>query len=113
MGTVSSTATETEEVKRHSSASFENVWLKAEVSKDADGNKDEEFSPGISARNQNGLNYMDLDLDQGQPPPEWGFTQTRCGELLGWSGPEELSAYASITFQKVESPQGNSSYREE
>ncbi|XP_067103109.1 insulin receptor substrate 1-B [Osmerus mordax] len=99
-GTVGSTATNTQEVKRHSSASFENVWFKLEESQVAHGKR--ESSLGAGAKNHNELNYMDLDLDRVQPPPWWGCSQTRWQEHLGRSGPEDLSAYASISFNKAE-----------
>ncbi|XP_074887940.1 insulin receptor substrate 1 [Buteo buteo] len=108
-----------EEVKRHSSASFENVWLRPAAG-EAAGAPAARREPGAAPALENGLNYIDLDLvkDFGhrrhhrlhppaegaalpggrQPPPPKPPGQPRGS---GHSG-DDLSAYASISFQKRE-----------
>ncbi|XP_058156001.1 insulin receptor substrate 1 [Dasypus novemcinctus] len=101
-----------EAVKRHSSASFENVWLRpgelggtpkepAQVCKAAGGL-------------ENGLNYIDLDLvkdfkqhpqehpPQPQPPPTLPVHQPlgSSESSMASRSSEDLSTYASISFQK-------------
>ncbi|KAL2095853.1 hypothetical protein ACEWY4_008001 [Coilia grayii] len=123
-----------EEVKRHSSASFENVWLKpanepasasasiatataaaspaaATPSSAGSGRRTSEggeTSPlaALLSRNQNGLNYIDLDLAQGreQVPADWSAFVAKAGDVGVGRTSEELSAYASINFS---SPQEN------
>uniref|UniRef100_A0A8C5KT98 Insulin receptor substrate 1 n=1 Tax=Jaculus jaculus TaxID=51337 RepID=A0A8C5KT98_JACJA len=99
-----------EDVKRHSCASFENVWLRpGEL---AGGPK--ETACGAAGGVENGLNYIDLDLvkdfkqrpqerpPQPQPPPPPAPHQP-LGSSEG-SAPsrssDDLSTYASISFQK-------------
>ncbi|XP_057206874.1 insulin receptor substrate 1-B [Triplophysa rosa] len=110
------------DVKRHSSASFENVWLKpveaaAPASPTALTNARRETSsvPTVTSRDQNGLNYIDLDLVQNgeQHVPDWNAFQPRPVELGAVEGIEELSAYASINFQKADETRGNLANREE
>lgn len=102
-----------EDVKRHSSASFENVWLRPGELGGAP--KEPAQLCGAAGGLENGLNYIDLDLvkdfkqrpqecsPQPQPPPpppphqplgssESSSTRRRSSE--------DLSAYASISFQK-------------
>ncbi|NXW29906.1 IRS1 protein, partial [Phaetusa simplex] len=103
-----------EEVKRHSSASFENVWLRP-----AAGEPRRE--PGAAPALENGLNYIDLDLvkdfshrrrhhhfhppaegaalpgGKQQPPPKPPGQPRGSGHSS-----DDLSAYASISFQKRE-----------
>ncbi|NWS37283.1 IRS1 protein, partial [Probosciger aterrimus] len=50
-----------EEVKRHSSASFENVWLRPAAG-EAAGAPAGRREPGTAPAQENGLNYIDLDL---------------------------------------------------
>ncbi|XP_061074043.1 insulin receptor substrate 1-B isoform X1 [Conger conger] len=78
-----------EDVKRHSSASFENVWLSPCERREA--------TPATSL--QNGLNYMDLDLAKEQIPSR--------------GGPSDPNPYASIRFQKEEHPRKAPGHREE
>uniref|UniRef100_A0A8C5PAG7 Insulin receptor substrate 1 n=1 Tax=Leptobrachium leishanense TaxID=445787 RepID=A0A8C5PAG7_9ANUR len=80
-----------EDVKRHSSASFENVWLRP-----GDPARRESLQP--SDHLHNGLNYIDLDLAKDLSVLE------HCNpHQLGASHPpDDLSAYASITFHKLE-----------
>lgn len=102
----------TEDVKRHSSASFENVWLRpGEL-----GGAPKELAQvcGAAGGLENGLNYIDLDLvkDFNQspqerpaqpqpsppPPPHQPLGRSESGSTSRSS--EDLSAYASISFQK-------------
>ncbi|XP_068810400.1 insulin receptor substrate 1 [Struthio camelus] len=111
-----------EEVKRHSSASFENVWLRpAEAA--AAGAPAARREPGAAPALENGLNYIDLDLVKDfnshrrhhhhhlhpppegaallagkQPPPPNSASQPRGSSHSS----DDLSAYASISFQKRE-----------
>ncbi|XP_038604928.1 insulin receptor substrate 1 [Tachyglossus aculeatus] len=95
-----------EDVKRHSSASFENVWLKpGELG--GPPTRREPPQPCAGGGLENGLNYIDLDLAKDfnhrpqecppglQPPPP----RQPCGSGSSRSS-EDLSAYASISFQK-------------
>uniref|UniRef100_A0A8C9K3S1 Insulin receptor substrate 1 n=1 Tax=Panthera tigris altaica TaxID=74533 RepID=A0A8C9K3S1_PANTA len=101
-----------EEVKRHSSASFENVWLRPGELGGAP--KEPAQVCGAAGGLENGLNYIDLDLvkdfkqrpqerpPQPQPPPPLPPHQplgSREGSSTRRSS-EDLSAYASISFQK-------------
>ncbi|NWH62623.1 IRS1 protein, partial [Geococcyx californianus] len=81
-----------EEAKRHSSASFENVWLRRE--------------PGVA---ENGLNYIDLDLARDCGPRRHRHLLRAEGRQQPPGQPrgsahagDDLSAYASISFQKRE-----------
>uniref|UniRef100_A0A4W4G4C8 Insulin receptor substrate 1 n=1 Tax=Electrophorus electricus TaxID=8005 RepID=A0A4W4G4C8_ELEEL len=96
------TGFQSEDVKRHSSASFENVWLKpAETT--AGGHRETPMAPSQDHQDQNGLNYIDLDLAQNheQLILDQNLFQARQAELGAMGGAEELAAYASINFQKV------------
>ncbi|NXI41760.1 IRS1 protein, partial [Galbula dea] len=86
-----------DEVKRHSSASFENVWLRP-----ATGEPARREQPAL----ENGLNYIDLDLvmDFGHrrhlhPPAEAGGKPPGQARGSGHAS-DDLSAYASISFQQ-------------
>lgn len=111
----SASAPAVEEVKRHSSASFENVWLKPGESPVAATNeRRESLAGGNSCQNQNGLNYIDLDLARDPALTEWTASQVRGGELQAiGSTSGDLSGYASITFHKAEETRGSPSHREE
>ncbi|KAM4694822.1 insulin receptor substrate 1 [Discoglossus pictus] len=80
-----------EDVKRHSSASFENVWLRP-----GDTARRESLQP--SDHLHNGLNYIDLDLAKDLSglehcnPPQPGVSHPS----------DDLSAYASISFHKLD-----------
>lgn len=108
-----STATglQSEDVKRHSSASFENVWLKPIESSTTTTTA----AGTASGIDQIDLNYIDLDLVQNREPlvQDWSSSfQTRQVDL-GEVGPvEESSTYASINFQKADDTRGNLTYRE-
>ncbi|XP_066089772.1 insulin receptor substrate 1 [Saccopteryx bilineata] len=98
-----------EDVKRHSSASFENVWLRPEEL----GGAPKELAPvcGAAGGLENGLNYIDLDLvkdskqrpqerpPQAQPPPPSAPLGSSESSSASRSS-EDGSTYASITFQK-------------
>ncbi|NXJ78635.1 IRS1 protein, partial [Trogon melanurus] len=104
-----------EEAKRHSSASFENVWLRPATGEAS------RREPGAPPALENGLNYIDLDLVKdfghrrhhlhhhlhpaegvaapgGKQPPSKPSGQPRGSGRAT----DDLSAYASISFQKRE-----------
>nr|XP_003218341.1 PREDICTED: insulin receptor substrate 1 [Anolis carolinensis] len=122
-----------DDVKRHSSASFENVWLKpisGELGSSSGHRmaiRREQIAGGTGGGTENGLNYIDLDLvkdfNRHQHPHPQESTS-----LLGVKQPtqqqqqhqppkspnqpcgsshlsDELSAYASISFHKREDTQ--------
>ncbi|KAM6946345.1 insulin receptor substrate 1-B [Aplochiton taeniatus] len=96
-----------DEVKRHSSASFENVWLKPGEGPGAVANGGRE-----SVQNQS-LNYIDLDLARHPALTDWAASQLRGGEPQGvGSASGDLGGYASITFHKAEEARGSPSRRE-
>lgn len=115
------------DVKRHSSASFENVWLRPDQASAAstapsastvtNGRRETASGqiPTLTNHDHNGLNYIDLDLMQNgeQHVPDWNAFQSRPVELGAVEGIEELSAYASINFQKSDETRGNLTHREE
>ncbi|KAM9453272.1 insulin receptor substrate 1-B isoform 1-T1 [Salvelinus alpinus] len=102
-----------EGVKRHSSASFENVWLKpGESPLSANGRRESPSEPSSNGQNQNRLNYIDLDLAQDQNLPEWSSLWARARDTQGGSDPEDLRAYASISFQKADESRMNPAQRE-
>ncbi|XP_053363511.1 insulin receptor substrate 1-B [Clarias gariepinus] len=115
------TGFQSEDVKRHSSASFENVWLKpVETSGTAASPPSPPAAAGTASSfdpsNQNGLNYIDLDLAQNREPlvPDWSSSlQTRQVDLDAAGVAEESSAYASINFPKADDNRGNLTFREE
>lgn len=116
---VVSTATgfQSEDIKRHSSASFENVWLKpVEASSITATPPAAASTPSINeTQNQNGLNYIDLDLAQNREPlsQDWSSCiHTREVDLGAAGALDEPSAYASINFQKAEDVRENLTYRE-
>ncbi|KPP67285.1 insulin receptor substrate 1-B-like [Scleropages formosus] len=86
-----------EDVKRHSSASFENVWLKPG---EPAGSGKRGLPAGTLPSFQNGLNYIDLDLLKDQNPVEWNSLQAKPLNPQNGSNSDDLSTYASITFQK-------------
>ncbi|TSX85967.1 Insulin receptor substrate 1-B [Bagarius yarrelli] len=109
------TGFQSEDVKRHSSASFENVWLKPiEISAVAAS-----FSAGmassVNSQIQNDLNYIDLDLAQTRESltQDWSPSlQTRQVDLGTTGASEDQNAYASINFQKEDDSRENLTYRE-
>ncbi|KAI1893810.1 hypothetical protein AGOR_G00127500 [Albula goreensis] len=84
-----------EDVKRHSSASFENVWLRPS---EPTACERREATQGAALRN--GLNYMDLDLAKEQNQPRA-------------SPSDDPNTYASIRFQKEEDLRKTPAHREE
>lgn len=113
------TGFQSEDVKRHSSASFENVWLKpVEASTAASPPAPAaaaDTTSSVDPHNQNGLNYIDLDLAQNREPldQDWSSSfQTRQVDFGTAGAAEEPSAYASINFQKADDSRGNLTYRE-
>eukprot|EP00062_Callorhinchus_milii_P000170 gi/632933964/ref/XP_007894596.1/ PREDICTED: insulin receptor substrate 1 [Callorhinchus milii] len=104
-------------VKRHSSVSFENVWLNKPGEPLASASK-EQLSTTVqnsSTAFENGMNYIDLDLVKDFNNPEWTSSQplTSHQPHASTSGDEDLSAYASITFQKPDELRSNPVEREE
>lgn len=102
-----------EDVKRHSSASFENVWLRPGDL--AGASKETAPVSGAAGGLEKSLNYIDLDLakDVRQRPPRECPSQQQplppppphqpSGSREGSSprrSSEDLSTYASISFQK-------------
>lgn len=101
-----------EDGKRHSSASFENVWLRPGERGGAP--KEPARACGAAGALENGLNYIDLDLvkdfkqrpqehpRQAQAPPAAAPHQALgSGESSsGRRAREDVSTYASISFQK-------------
>ncbi|KAJ7324859.1 hypothetical protein JRQ81_017879 [Phrynocephalus forsythii] len=118
-----------EDAKRHSSASFENVWLKPAPGEVGVGSihgiRKEQATSGAGRGLENGLNYIDLDLVKDfnhcqhhrrphppegasllgvkqsatQPHPPPKSPNQSCGST---HLSDELSAYASISFHKTE-----------
>ncbi|KAJ8280552.1 hypothetical protein GJAV_G00056180 [Gymnothorax javanicus] len=78
-------ATGAEDVKRHSLASFENVWLNRCESQATSDRK----GALVGSALQNGLNYMDLDLTKKHTPSRTEHS-------------DDPSTYASIRFQREE-----------
>ncbi len=126
-GSVDTSATcQSCEVKRHSSASFENVWLRPGEASAAsatppastvtNGRRENTSGPipTLTNHDQNGLNYIDLDLVQNgeQHVPDWNSFQSRPVELGAVEGIEELRPYASINFKKSDETRGNLTSRE-
>ncbi|XP_041126714.1 insulin receptor substrate 1-B-like isoform X2 [Polyodon spathula] len=101
-----------EDVKRHSSTSFENVWLKQGESAVS---VRKEQQPGASTTAfENGLNYIDLDIVKDFNNQERTSLQPKspnqpCGNNSG----DDLGAYASISFLKPEDVRSNPAKREE
>lgn len=101
-----------EDVKRHSSASFENVWLRPGELGGAP--KEQAQVCGAAGGLENGLNYIDLDLVKDfkqhlqEHPPQVQHPQPPTlrhppgsSESSSTSrSREDVSAYASISFQK-------------
>lgn len=126
-GSVDTSATcQSGEVKRHSSASFENVWLRPGEASAAsatppastvtNGRRENTSGPipTLTSHDQIGLNYIDLDLVQNgeQHVPDWNAFQSRPVELGAVEGVEELRPYASINFKKSDETRGNLTSRE-
>ncbi|XP_053314974.1 insulin receptor substrate 1 [Spea bombifrons] len=80
-----------EDVKRHSSASFENVWLRP-------GDAARRESPQASDHLHNGLNYIDLDLAKDLS----GLEHCNSHQPTVSHPLDDLSSYASISFHKLD-----------
>ncbi|XP_005993098.1 insulin receptor substrate 1-B isoform X2 [Latimeria chalumnae] len=104
-----------DDVKRHSSASFENVWIKQA---DSTVSVKKEQLSDVSSLNsaaafENGLNYIDLDLAKDFNNQERTTLQPKSqNQPCGSNSSDDLSAYASISFQKPEDLRINPAKRE-
>ncbi|NXB50101.1 IRS2A protein, partial [Leucopsar rothschildi] len=97
-GTVmSSSSFFTDSSKRHSSASFDNVWLKPDENI-ADG-QESKMSRDTSTGFQNGLNYIALNLRNDPLSCEASTTVPACHLRNGTSGLDS-GAYVSIDFSR-------------
>ncbi|XP_028650466.1 insulin receptor substrate 1-B [Erpetoichthys calabaricus] len=97
-----------EDVKRHSYASFENVWLKQGET----GRKEQLLN--TAAAFENGLNYIDLDLVKDFNNQEWTSLLSKSpNQPCGSNSGDDLSAYASISFQKPDDARNSPVKREE
>ncbi|KAM4664931.1 insulin receptor substrate 2-A-like [Discoglossus pictus] len=80
----------TESGKRHSSASFDNVWLKPDESRCDE--QDNKMSKNCSTGFQNGLNYIALSVHE--------TASTTCHQQQNGSRNLENGAYVSIDFSR-------------
>ncbi|NXT75787.1 IRS2A protein, partial [Zapornia atra] len=87
----------TDSSKRHSSASFDNVWLKPDENI-CDG-QESKMSRDTSTGFQNGLNYIALNLRDESISCEAGTTAPTCHLPNGTSGLDS-GAYVSIDFSR-------------
>ncbi|NXI34484.1 IRS2A protein, partial [Galbula dea] len=87
----------TDSSKRHSSASFDNVWLKPDENI-SDG-QESKMSRDTSTGFQNGLNYIALNLHDDPLSCEAGTTAPTCHLQNGTSGLDS-GAYVSIDFSR-------------
>ncbi|NXQ64827.1 IRS2B protein, partial [Anthoscopus minutus] len=87
----------TDSSKRHSSASFDNVWLKPDE-KVSDG-QENKMSRDTSTGFQNGLNYIALNLCDDPLNCEASTTASACHLQNGTSGLDS-GAYVSIDFSR-------------
>ncbi|NWY48825.1 IRS2A protein, partial [Sylvia atricapilla] len=87
----------TDSSKRHSSASFDNVWLKPDenISDGQEGKMSRDTSTGF----QNGLNYIALNLRDDPVSCEASTTAPACHLQNGTSGLDS-GAYVSIDFSR-------------
>uniref|UniRef100_A0A6I8QC55 Insulin receptor substrate 4 n=1 Tax=Xenopus tropicalis TaxID=8364 RepID=A0A6I8QC55_XENTR len=83
----------TESGKRHSSASFDNVWLKPDENSCEQDNK---MSRNCSTGFQNGLNYIALSMHDGVCEP----ASTACHQHQNGSRNLESGGYVSIDFTR-------------
>nr|AAC60050.1 insulin receptor substrate 1 [Gallus gallus] len=112
VGGIRVSASSEQDVKPHSSASFENVWLRPGELGGAP--KEPAKLCGAAGGLENGLNYIDLDLvkdfkqcpqectpEPQPPPPPPPHQPLGSGESSSTRrSSEDLSAYASTSFQK-------------
>ncbi|NXY71854.1 IRS2A protein, partial [Glareola pratincola] len=98
-GTVTTSASSffTDSSKRHSSASFDNVWLKPDENI-SDG-QESKMSRDTSTGFQNGLNYIALNLRDDPISCEASTTAPTCHLQNGTSGLDS-GAYVSIDFSR-------------
>ncbi|XP_067898593.1 insulin receptor substrate 1 isoform X2 [Heterodontus francisci] len=90
-------------IKRHSSVSFENVWLNKSGDSLAAGAKDQPNDATVQNDCGNSMNYIDLDLLNDFNNKDWTSSQHVTPHQPHGSnsgGGDELNSYASITFQK-------------
>ncbi|XP_067851208.1 insulin receptor substrate 1-B [Heptranchias perlo] len=90
-------------IKRHSSVSFENVWLNKPGDSLASGAKDQSNDTTVQNDFENGMNYIDLDLVKDINNKEWTSSQHVTPHQPHENtsgGDDDLNSYASITFQK-------------
>ncbi|NXO40241.1 IRS2A protein, partial [Locustella ochotensis] len=87
----------TDSSKRHSSASFDNVWLKPDES--VSGGQESKMSRDTSTGFQNGLNYIALNLRDDPLSCEASTTAPACHLQNGTSGLDS-GAYVSIDFSR-------------
>ncbi|NWX79588.1 IRS2A protein, partial [Alca torda] len=95
--TTSSSSFFTDSSKRHSSASFDNVWLKPDENI-SDG-QESKMSRDTSTGFQNGLNYIALNLRDDPIGCEASTTAPTCHLQNGTSGLDS-GAYVSIDFSR-------------
>ncbi|NWU57843.1 IRS2A protein, partial [Dromas ardeola] len=95
--TTSSSSFFTDSSKRHSSASFDNVWLKPDENI-SDG-QESRMSRDTSTGFQNGLNYIALNLRDDPISCEASTTAPTCHLQNGTSGLDS-GAYVSIDFSR-------------
>nr|XP_033781490.1 insulin receptor substrate 1-B-like isoform X2 [Geotrypetes seraphini] len=102
-GTVTLSVPYADHTKRHSSASFENVWSKAEsgATPTAASERSGSVPRCVPAVLEHGLNYIDLDLakDSFQEGPPMQARVQLHSNSCGVAG---LNSYASIDFDKSE-----------
>ncbi|NXK98369.1 IRS2A protein, partial [Formicarius rufipectus] len=87
----------TDSSKRHSSASFDNVWLKPD--ENISGGQESKMSRDTSTGFQNGLNYIALNLRDDPISCEASTTAPACHLQNGTSGLDS-GAYVSIDFSR-------------
>ncbi|XP_069753388.1 insulin receptor substrate 1-B [Narcine bancroftii] len=117
-GVTGATLSYVDHIKRHSSVSFENVWLNKPGDSLASGSKDQSDDVSLQNDCKNGMNYIDLDLINDFSNKEWPSSQNvnphqLQGSTSGHGGnDDDLNSYASISFQKPEE-RSKSAEREE
>ncbi|XP_078420264.1 insulin receptor substrate 1-B [Cetorhinus maximus] len=90
-------------IKRHSSVSFENVWLNKPGDSLASSAKDQPNDATVQNDCENVMNYIDLDLVNDFNNKDWTSSQHVTAHQPHGStsgGDDDLNSYASITFQK-------------
>lgn len=92
-------------IKRHSSVSFENVWLNKPGDSLASSSKDQSEDVTVQNDCKNGMNYIDLDLindfNKEWPASQHVTPHQLQGSTSGGNGnDDDLNSYASINFQK-------------